>query len=403
MTRDDHATVGELDVGPSSLVIDNIGSLITNNPELGRGPLGIIESASVVIVDDVVEHVGPAGAIADTRIDAGGACVLPGFVDSHTHLVFSGDRSEEFTSRMAGEPYDGGGIRTTTDTTRATSTDELDLLVRKRLAEAHRAGTTTIEIKSGYGLNVIDEARSVSIARAHTTESTFLGAHLLPAEFANRADDYIHLVCNDMLDHVAPEAKWIDAFCETGAFDADQCRAVLNAGRSAGLGLRLHGNQLGHGPGVQLAVECGCASVDHCTYLTDDDIEALAGSETVATFLPATDFSTRQPYPDARRVIDAGATVAIASNCNPGSSYTTSISFCIALAVRDMHMTIDEAVQAVTVGGAAALQRTDIGRLTPGSAGHAVILDAPTHHHLAYRPGVPLIRQTVGPLDCNTA
>ncbi len=383
--------------GPS-LVIDNIGSLITNDPALGRGPLGIIDNASVVIVDDIVEHIGPAGALADRCIDADGACVLPGFVDSHTHLVFAGDRAEEFTARMAGQPYDGGGIRVTTDATRNTSTERLDQLVRQRLAEAHRAGTTTIEIKSGYGLNVADEVRSVAIARSHTTESTFLGAHLLPAEFEGRPDDYIHLVCNEMLDATAPDAKWIDAFCETGAFDVDQSRAVLEAGRAAGLGLRLHGNQLGHGPGVQLAVECGCASVDHCTYLTDDDIAALAGSDTVATFLPAADFSTRQPYADARRVIDAGATVALASNCNPGSSYTTSISFCIAIAVRDMKMTIDEAIQAVTLGGAAALRRTDVGRLTPGCAGHAIVLEAPTHHHLAYRPGVPLIRETIGPL-----
>jgi imidazolonepropionase len=383
---------------PRSLVIDNIGSLITNDPALGRGPLGIVEHASVVIVDGVVDHVGPSGAVADVRIDADGSCVLPGFVDSHTHLVFAGDRAEEFTARMAGEPYDGGGIRVTTDATRSTTTAELDRLVRLRLDEAHRAGTTTIEIKSGYGLNVVDEQRSVQIARTHTTESTFLGAHLLPAEFAGRADDYIHLVCTEMLDAAAPSAKWVDAFCETGAFDVDQSRAVLEAGRAAGLGLRLHGNQLGHGPGVQLAVDCGCASVDHCTYLSDTDIEALAGSDTVATFLPAADFSTRQPYADARRVIDAGAVVALASNCNPGSSYTTSISFCIAIAVRDMGMTIDEAVRAVTVGGAAALRRTDVGHLAPGAAGHAVILDAPTHHHLAYRPGVPLIRQTIGPL-----
>ena len=387
--------------GRPSLVIDNIGSLITNVPALGRGPLGIIEHACVVIVDGIVEHVGPAGALADHRIDADGACVLPGFVDSHTHLVFAGDRAEEFTARMAGQPYDGGGIRVTTEATRQTPTDVLDGLVRRRLAEAHRAGTTTIEIKSGYGLNVADEARSVAIARAHTSESTFLGAHLLPAEYEGRADDYIHLVCNEMLDAAAPNSRWIDAFCETGAFDVDQSRAVLEAGRDAGLGLRLHGNQLGHGPGVQLAVECGCASVDHCTYLSDGDIAALAGSDTVATFLPAADFSTRQPYADARRVIDAGATVALASNCNPGSSYTTSISFCIAIAVRDMHMTIDEAIQAVTLGGATALRRTDVGRLSPGSAGHAVILDAPTHHHLAYRPGVPLIRQTIGPLADN--
>ncbi len=384
--------------GGRSLVIDNIGSLITNDRSLGRGPLGIVDDASVVIIDGRVASVGPAGAIADDRIDADGACVLPGFVDSHTHLVFAGDRAAEFTARMAGEPYDGGGIRVTTDATRAASTHELDRLVRRRLVEAHRAGTTTIEIKSGYGLNVADERRSLEVARSHTSDTTFLGAHLLPSEYAGRADDYIHLVCNEMLAQAAPHSAWVDAFCETGAFDADQCRAVLDAGRAAGLGLRLHGNQLGHGPGVQLAVECGCASVDHCTYLTDADIEALAASDTVATFLPAADFSTRQPYPDARRAIDAGAQVAIASNCNPGSSYTTSISLCIALAVREMHMTIDEAIRAVTLGGARALRRDDVGWLGVGARGHAVVLDAPTHHHLAYRPGVPLIRRTIGPL-----
>jgi imidazolonepropionase len=381
-----------------SLVIDNIGSLITNDPALGRGPLGIIENASVVIDGEVVVAVGTAGAIADDRIDADGACVLPGFVDSHTHLVFAGDRAEEFTARMAGEPYDGGGIRVTTDATRAATTSELDRLVRRRLVEAHRSGTTTIEIKSGYGLNVADEARSLELASRYTNETTFLGAHLLPSEYADRPDDYIALVIGDMLDGAVGHARWIDAFCEVGAFDADQCRAVLRAGADAGLGMRLHGNQLGHGPGVQLAVECGCASVDHCTHLSDADIDALAHSATVATFLPAADFSTRQPYPPARRAIDAGVMVALASNCNPGSSYTTSLSFCIALAVREMHMTIDEAVQAVTIGGASALQRTDIGRLSPGALGHAVVLDAPTHHYLAYRPGQPLIRHTVGPL-----
>ena len=381
-----------------SLVIDNIGSLITNDPTIGEGPLGILTDACVVVTDGDVEFVGPAGATADDHIDAEGACVLPGFVDSHTHLVFAGDRSEEFTTRMAGQPYDGGGIRVTTDATRATETSELDRLVRLRLREAHRAGTTTIEIKSGYGLNVADEARSLEIAQRHTSETTFLGAHLLPSEYDGRADDYIDLVCNEMLAASQPHAKWVDAFCETGAFDEDQSRAVLEAGKAAGLGLRLHGNQLGPGPGVQLAVDCGCASVDHCTHLTDADIDALAGSDTVATFLPAADFSTRQPYPDARRVIDAGATVAIASNCNPGSSYTTSMSFCIAIAVREMHMTIDEAIQAVTTGGAAALRRHDVGHLSPGAAGHLVILDAPSHQHLAYRPGVPLIRHTIGPL-----
>ncbi len=385
-----------------SLVIDNIGILVTNDPSMGEGSLGIVRNASVVIVDDHVAAVGPAGAAADECIDADGACVLPGFVDSHTHLIFAGDRAEEFTARMSGQPYDGGGIRVTTEATRAASTPLLHTLVRQRLVEAHQAGTTTIEIKSGYGLNVADEARSLEIASAYTAETTFLGAHLLPAEYAGRSDDYIDLVCGEMLDKAAPSSKWIDAFCEVGAFDVDECRSVLEAGKVAGLGLRLHGNQLGTGPGVQLAVECGCASVDHCTHLTDSDIEALAGSDTVATLLPAADFSTKQPYLDARRLLDAGATVAIASNCNPGSSYTTSISFCIAIAVREMGMTIDEAIQAVTIGGAAALQRPDIGRLTPGSAGHAAILEAPSYHHLAYRPGVPLIRQTIGPLGSDT-
>ena len=382
----------------TTTVIDDIGLLITNDPALGEGPLGQRRNASVVIQDDRVVSVGDAGQVADERIDADGACVLPGFVDSHTHLVFAGDRSEEFTARMSGQAYDGGGIRVTTEATRSTSTPELDRLVQLRLAEAHRAGTTTIEIKSGYGLNVEDEARSLDIAGRHTSETTFLGAHLVPSEYVGREDDYVDLVCGDMLAASAPHAKWIDAFCETGAFDADQSRAVLEAGAAVGLTGRLHGNQLGPGPGVQIAVECGCASVDHCTYLTDADIDALAGSDTVATFLPAADFSTKQPYADARRVLEAGVTVALASNCNPGSSYTTSISFCIAIAVRDMGMTIDEAIQAVTVGGAAALRRDDVGRLSPGAAGHAVILDAPSHHHLAYRPGVPLIRHTIGPL-----
>ncbi len=385
-----------------ALVIDNIGRLVTNDPALGDGPLGVLSDASVVIEDDTVVSVGPSGQIADERIDAEGACVLPGFVDSHSHLIFAGDRAEEFTTRMAGRPYDGGGIRVASDATRSTATDELHRLTALRLAEAHRAGTTTIEIKSGYGLNVADESRSLEIAEQFTAETTFLGAHLVPSEYEGRADDYVDLVCSEMLDAAAPHSKWIDVFCETGAFDADQTRHILEAGAGVGLAGRIHGNQLGPGPGVAVAVDCGCASVDHCTYLTDADVEALAGSQTVATFLPAADFSTRQPYPNARPLIDAGATVAIASNCNPGSSYTTSMSFCIAIAVRDMFMTIDEAIQAATIGGAAALRRDDVGRLTPGVRGHAMILDAPSYHHLAYRPGVPLVRHTVGPLGAFT-
>ncbi len=344
---------------------------------------------------DRIVAVDAAGAAADRRIDAAGRCVLPGFVDSHTHLVFAGDRSDEFAARMAGRAYDAGGINVTVAATRAATSGELAGLARRRVDEARRAGITTVEIKSGYGLSVTEEVRCLDVAAELTDETTFLGAHVVPPEFAGRADDYVELVCGEMLAAAAPRARWIDVFCERGAFDADQSRAVLTAGREAGLGLRVHGNQLGPGPGVQLAVEMGCASVDHCTYLDDDDIEALAGSPTVATFLPATDFSTRQPYPDARRVVDAGATVALATNCNPGSSYTTSMAFCIALAVRDLHLTIEEAVAAATLGGARALRRDDIGRVAPGQRADLVVLDAPSYRHLVYRPGVPLVHAVV--------
>lgn len=376
-------------------VVDRIGLLVTNDPTLGEGPLGIVRDAAVVMAGDKVVEVGPAGLTADERIDADGRCVLPGFVDSHTHLVFAGDRTDEFSARMAGRPYQAGGIKVTVDATREATETVLASLAARRREEARRAGITTLEIKSGYGLDVEHEQRLLKVGRRFTQETTFLGAHLVPPEYEGRADDYIALVCGEMRAAAAPHARWIDAFCEVGAFDVDQSRAVLAAGREVGLGLRLHANQLGHGPGVQLAVEMGCASADHCTYLTDDDIAALASSSTVATFLPATDFSTRQPYPDARRVIDAGATVALATNCNPGSSYTTSMSFCIALAVRDLRMTPEEAVQAATLGGAKALRRDDVGWLSPGARADMVMLDTASYVHLVYRPGVPLVHTTI--------
>jgi imidazolonepropionase len=374
----------------SSLVVDNIGLLVTNDAELGE-----VRGAAVVVEDGRVTAIERAGAVGDERIDAEGACVLPGFVDSHTHLVFAGDRTEEFAARMAGAPYAAGGIRVTTDATRAASADQLSALTATRRAEALAAGITHVEIKSGYGLDVDSERRLCEVAAEFTDDVTFLGAHAVPNEYEGRADDYVDLVCGPMLEACAPHARWIDVFCEEGAFDADQSRAVLEAGRAAGLGLRVHANQLGPGPGVRLAVELEAASADHCTYLTDDDIEALAASDTVATFLPATDFSTRQPYPDARRAIDAGVSVALATNTNPGSSYTTSMSFCIALAVRDMGMTPAEATAAATLGGANALRRDDIGRLSPGARADLIVLNAPSYVHLVYRPGVPLVRETL--------
>src|SRR4051812_39000033 len=374
----------------SALVIDNIGLLVTNDPERGT-----VRDAALVTEHGRVSAVERAGAAGDERLDAAGRCVIPGFVDSHTHLVFAGDRGDEFAARMAGAPYAVGGIRVTTEATRAATAEQLAALAAARRREALRAGITHLEIKSGYGLEVEAEARSCEVAAGLTDDVTFLGAHVVPAEFDGRAQEYLELVCGDMLAACAPYARWIDVFCEEGAFDAEQSRAVLAAGGAAGLGLRVHGNQLGPGPGVRLAVELGAASVDHCTYLADADVDALAGGDTVATFLPATDFSTRQPYPDARRVLDAGASVAIATNCNPGSSYTTSMAFCLALAVRDMGMTTEEALAAATSGGALALQRDDVGRLSPGARADAVVLDAPSYSHLIYRPGVPLVAATL--------
>jgi imidazolonepropionase len=379
-----------------STVITNIGLLLTNDLSWETGPTGPLRDAWVVMAGGQIASVGTgAPPSADHVIDAAGRCVLPGFVDSHSHLVFAGNRADEFANRMAGVPYGAGGIRTTVAATRAASDAQLLANATALRAEARRAGSTTIEIKSGYGLTVADEARTLAVARQLTSETTFLGAHVVPPEFEGRADDYVSLVCNEMLIACSPYARWIDAFCEQGAFDADQSRAVLQAGRAAGLGLKLHANQLGHGPGVQLAVELGCASADHCTYLADDDIEALAGSNTVATFLPATDFSTRQPYPDARRLLDAGGVAALAANCNPGSSFTTSMGFCLALAVRDMRMTVDEALWAATAGGAAALRRDDIGRITAGARADLIILDTAQPIDFVYRPGVPLIAMTI--------
>lgn len=394
------------------MLLTNIGELVTNDPAPDRegGPLGIIRDATVLVERDRVTWVGSASASPDAPearvVDAGGRAVIPGFVDSHTHLVFGGDRAEEFAARMSGRSYEAGGIRSTVAATRAASDDEL----RERLAgfvgELHAQGTTTFEIKSGYGLSVEAEERLVRLAREVTDEVTFLGAHVVPAEFRENpeygsADDpetavraaeaYVDLVIGEMLVACAPHSRWVDAFCERGAFTPEQSRRVLEAGAAAGLGVRVHGNQLGEGGGVRLAVELGAASVDHCTYLSEADVAALAASDTVTTLLPGVEFSTRQPYPDARRLIDAGVTVALASDCNPGSSFTSSMPFCIAVAVRDMGMTPAEALWASTSGGAVALRRTDVGAIRPGARADLVLLDAPSHVHLAYRPGVPLV------------
>ncbi|MFI6829364.1 imidazolonepropionase [Kribbella sp. NPDC050241] len=379
----------------TSLLLTGIGSLVTNDPARG-GLLGEVRDAALVIEGSTIAWVGSRreAPAADGAIDVGGRAVIPGFVDSHAHLVFAGDRAEEFAARMTGTPYSAGGIRTTVAATRQATDEQLTANVARLVAEMRRQGTTTVEIKSGYGLTVADEARALEIAGQFTDETTYLGAHVVPAEYADDPAGYVSLVTGPMLEAAAGPARWIDVFVERGAFDEDQGRAILEAGLARGLGARVHANQLGEGPGVQLACSVGAAAADHCTYLTDADVDALASSGVVAGLLPAIEFSTRSPYPNARRLIDAGVTVALATDCNPGSGYSSSMPFCIALAVREMHMTPEEALWSATAGGAASLRRTDIGHLTPGAQADLTVLDAPTHLHLSYRPAVPLVSRT---------
>jgi imidazolonepropionase len=376
--------------GPT-LLLTGIGELTTHDPE---HPDGVLHDAAVVVEAGRVAWTGPAerAPAADTAYDVGGRAVIPGFVDSHAHLVFAGDRAQEFAARMTGAPYSAGGIRTTVAATRAAGDEQLAANLARLVEEMRRQGTTTVEVKSGYGLTVKDEARSLALARQVTEETTFLGAHVVPD--GSTAADYVDLVVGPMLDACAPHAKWVDAFCETGAFDVDQARTVLAAGAARGLRGRLHANQLGPGPGVQLACELGLTAVDHCTFLDAADVDALRDSGTIATLLPGVEFSTRSAYPDARGLLDAGVRIALATDCNPGSSYTSSMPLCIALAVREMGLSPAEAVRAATLGGAQALDRSDIGHLRPGARADLAVLAAPTAVHLAYRPGVPLVRET---------
>jgi imidazolonepropionase len=390
-----------------STLITNIAELMTQDAEHR-----VLLDAAVVIEGERIAWLGAAAdaPAADDAVDAAGRALLPGWVDSHTHLIFAGDRTAEFEARMAGEGYSAGGIAVTTGATRTTGDFDLTRLALGRVAEAVSQGTTYLETKTGYGLDVENEARSARIASTVAEEVTYLGAHLVPG--GRNAEEYTDLVCGPMLSAVLPYVRWADVFCERGAFNEDQSRRVLTACRDAGLGLRVHGNQLGEGPGVQLAVEFGAASVDHVNYLSRDDVHALADSwsgwesaagagerGTVATCLPACDLSTRQPLAPARELLDAGVQVALASNCNPGTSYTSSMAFCVTTAVLQMRLSVHEAVRAATFGGALALGRESgndvdgqraVGSIAVGHRADLQLLNAPSATHLAYRPGMPL-------------
>lgn len=376
----------------TSLLVRNIGQLVLNDPVFAN--LNEISGAAMVIEGETIAWVGPNASAprCDEVLDVAGACVIPGFVDSHSHLVFAGERSLEFSSRMTGEKYSAGGIKTTVAKTREATKEQLSLNAKNLLREMHSTGTTTAEIKSGYGLNVETEKRTLEVASELTQETTFLGAHVVPEGISSQ--DYVNLVTGEMLEAVLPFAKWIDVFCDKGAFDVEQSREVLSAGIAKGLLPRIHANQLSNLGAIALAVELDCASADHCTHLSSQDIELLAGSNTVATLLPGAEFSTRSPYPNARGLIEAGAKIALATDCNPGSSFTSSMPFVIALAVTQMGLSPEEALWAATMGGANALRRKDLGHLNVGARADFVVLDAPNHIYLSYRPGVQLVSKT---------
>jgi imidazolonepropionase len=382
----------------STTVVTGIGELVTNDPTLGDGTiLGTLRDAAFLVEDGKVAWIGSSKSApsADQVIEASGKSVVPGFVDSHTHAVFGGDRVRDFVGRMTGEKYSAGGIKTTVAATRQASVDQLREHTAGIVGELRAGGITTFEIKSGYGLDVESESKILDVANEFTEEVTFLGAHVVPAEFASEREHYISLVLGEMLDLCAPKAKWIDVFCDTGAFTPEESRRILDAGMAHGLLPRLHGNQLGNTGGVQLALEVDAASVDHCTYLSDDEVSALASSHTVATLLPGAEFSTRSPYPDARRLYAQGAKVALATDCNPGTSFITSMPWVIATAVREMFFTPAQALHAATFGGAQALRRSDIGHLGMGARADFVILDAPSYEYLAYRPGAHLVSRVI--------
>lgn len=374
-----------------SVLYTVIASLVLPGEAIGQ--LEVITAAAMLVKGGKVAWVGKAedAPAADEVVSLAGKTVIPGFVDSHAHLMFGGERSEEFAHRMQGMPYAAGGIATTVAATRQASEDQLRANAQKLIQEFYASGITHFEIKSGYGLDVETEARSLKVAREFTQDVTFLGAHVVPKD--KDREEYLELVCGEMLQAAKPYAKWVDVFCDRGAFSVAEAREILTAGIAAGLKPRMHANQLENLGAISLAVELDCASVDHCTHLSDEDIALLAASNTVATLVPGAEFSTRSPYPDAGRLLAAGVKIAIATDCNPGSSYTTSMPFCIAIAVREMNLSLDQALWAATKGGAAAL-RNNKGSLSVGAAADFAVLDAPNHIHLAYRPGVQLVEAT---------
>lgn len=385
------------------MLIANIGHLVTNTSGI-PGDLGLVADAAVAIEGGTIAWVGPAGEVPDRfregeTLDAGGRAVLPGFVDAHTHLVFAGDRADEFARRLRGESYeqilaDGGGIHRTVAATRAAAFDDLVAGATARMGRMLRAGTTTVEVKSGYGLQPMAEVSMLAAARAGAAATgmsvvgTFLGAHVVPR--GTERDAYVRYVVRDMLPGAASYARFCDVFVDRGAFTVDDARTIFSAAAAHGMTPRLHAEQLTHTGAALLAAEVGAASADHLDRATEDDARALAAAGVVATLLPAASFSMRSPQAPGRMLWDAGVTVALATDCNPGTSYVESMPFVIALACVEMGLTPEEAVWAATLGGARSLRLDDRGKVVPGAVADLVILDADSHVHLPYRPATNL-------------
>lgn len=389
----------------ADLLVTGIGELVTNAPEAPE-PLGLVADAAIVIRDGRVAWIGRERGLPDEHrdletMDVEGRAVLPGFVDAHTHLVFAGDRSDEFVDRLHGEQYEAtpasGGIRATVRATRAASTDDLVSASAPRLQRMLENGTTTVEIKSGYGLDAATEKRQLQAAARLRADHpvdvvpTFLGAHVISEEYEDDRAGFLDLLVNVMIPSCAPYAHHCDVFCDVGAFTVEESRRILAAGRRYGLSPRIHANELAASGGARLAAEIQAVSADHLVHVEDRDLAALARAGTVAVLLPATSFSLRSRYAPGPRFWEHGVTVALATDCNPGTSYTESMSFVIALACIEMGLTPEQAVWAATRGGALALQMDDRGMLLRGTVGDLIVLDAPTYRHIPYRPGTNLV------------
>lgn len=382
---------------------------LTGISELTTNTGSSIHDAVVAVEGGLITYAGPATHAPEQtgdRYDCGGGAVIPGLVDAHTHLVFAGDRSDEFARRLAGESYSeiaasGGGILATVAATRETSENRLFQLAAARVWRMIRTGTTTLEIKSGYGLDTETELRLLRVARRVgnelpvTVKTTFLGAHSVPPEFRDDRSGYVDLLVEEMIPAAAGFADYCDVFVEEGVFDIDEARRIFARGAEYGLGARVHAEQLGHTGGARLAAELGAASADHLDHVNREDAMALAAAQVSAVLVPGASYTLRSPQAPGPMLLEAGCTVALATDCNPGTSYFESMAPILSLAVVQMGLTVDQAISAATLGGARALGFDDRGVITPGAVGDLVVLDAPTASHLVYRPGAELVRQTI--------